>query len=251
MVIVMWEDRYEAFIVKASDVSLRMINFAMHAKTGWGAIAGKREWGHFKFAHADPSRSNSGLVTLILLAYGFHKKNSGLTVGDVMSEEFQDYLDQFVRGVGGLSNSTGDLMREMVFKGPSSFDAVMVYEALAVDFFQKARGRWDKIRIVYPQSNLWNDNPYYILDAPWTTRAHQMAARTILQFLMSEPIQTRALAHGFRPGNPSVQIKGARNPFEQYGQSGLKMEVPEIREMPSLEVIESLQESWARFAVPR
>jgi hypothetical protein len=251
MVIVMWEDRYQAFLTKASEVSLKMISFAMRARTGWGAIAGKPEWGHFKFAHTNPSQSNSGLLTLILLAYAFHQKTSGLTVGDVMSEEFQDYLYRFERGVSGLSNSTGNMMREMIYKGPASFDAVMVYESLAIDFFQKAEGRWDRLRIVYPECNLWNDNPYYVLNAPWTTPAHQKGARAFLQFLMSEPIQTRALDHGFRPGNPSVPIKGARNPFKRYQDFGLSIDLPEVCEVPSPEVIESLQETRARCSVPR
>jgi ABC-type Fe3+ transport system substrate-binding protein len=190
-------------------------------------------------------------MTLILLAYGFHQKKTGLIVGDVMSDGFRTHLLRFVRGVSGLSNSTGNLMREMTYKGPAGFDAVMVYESLAIDSLQKAGGQSSKLRVIYPEYNLWNDNPYYILDAPWITHAHQEAAEVFLQFLMSDSIQIRALDYGFRPGNPSVSVKGGRSPFVLYKQSGLSIDLPEVCEVPSQDVIESLQETWASCVVPR
>jgi Ca-activated chloride channel family protein len=251
MVIVMWRERYDAFMIKAPEVSLKILGYGMNAKTGWGAIAGKPEWGHFKFGHTHPNQSNSGLMTLVLLAYGYHQKRSGLTVSDVMSRDFQDYLAWFERGVTGLSNSTGNMMREMIYKGPVSFDGLMVYESVAIDYFKKAEGRWGQLHVVYPDYNIWNDNPYYILDTPWTTEAHQRAAGVFLEFLMSEPIQARALDHGFRPGNTSVPIRGPGSPFVKYAQFGLKIELPAVCDPPSAEVIDNLQQSWIRSAVRR
>jgi hypothetical protein len=250
MVIVMWKPRYDSFLIKAPEVSMKMLGYAMHAKTGWGAIAGKPEWGHFKFGHTHPLQSNSGLMTLVLLAYEFHEKTAGLSVSDVMSQDFQDYLAWFERGVTGLSNSTGNMMREMVYKGPASFDALMVYESVAIDYFKRAEGRWGRLQVVYPNYNVWNDNPYYILDTPWTTEAHQRAAETFLAFLMSEPIQVRALDHGFRPGNPSVPVRGPASPFVRYAEFGLKIDLPAVCEPPSPEVIDNLQQSWVRGARP-
>jgi hypothetical protein len=248
IVIVIWKSRYDAFLTKVSEVSLTMIGHAMHAPTGWGAIAGKPSWGRFKFGHTHPNQSNSGLMTLIILAYKFHEKTSGLTVDDVMSRDFQEYLAWFGSGVAGMSNSTGNLMKEMILRGPSAYDALMVYESVAIDFFQKAEGRWDDLLVVYPEYNLWNDNPYYILDTPWTTEAHQNVAEVFLEFLMSEPVQQRALEHGFRPGNPSVPVKGL---LTRYADKGLVIDLPAVCESPSPEVIENLQQSWIRNVVPR
>jgi ABC-type sulfate transport system substrate-binding protein len=127
----------------------------------------------------------------------------------------------------------------------------MVYESVAIDFLQSAEGRWDDLQIVYPKYNLWNDNPYYILNTPWTTAAHQQAAETFLNFLMSPRIQARALDHGFRPGNPHVPVKGADSPFVRYEKNGLKVAVPEMCEIPSAAVVDNLQQSWIRYASPR
>jgi ABC-type sulfate transport system substrate-binding protein len=168
-----------------------------------------------------------------------------------MSQEFQDYLAWFEQGVTGLSNSTGNMMREMVYQGPASFDGLIVYESVAIDYFKKAKGRWGDLYVVYPDYNIWNDNPYYVLDTAWTTEAHQQAAETFLDFLMSEPVQQRALEHGFRPGNPSVSLKGPASPFTRHAQFGLRIDLPAVCEPPSPEVIDNLQQSWIRNAVPR
>ena len=251
MVFVMWKSRYDEFLKKSPEVSLKTIAFAMRAKTGWATIAGKPEWGLFKFGLTDPNQSNSGLMTLILLAYEYSQKTSGLIGDEIRAPKFLDYMSTLERGVTGLSNSTGNLMAEMVVKGPSSYDVLMVYESVVIDSIQNAETRWGDLRVIYPKFTLWNDNPYYILNTPWTTPAHQKAADAFLKFLMSEPIQLRALRHGFRPGNPSVSLKRPDSPFVRYDKIGLNIDLPSVCDLPSVEVIENLQQAWARFAVPR
>ncbi len=251
MVVVMWKSRYDAFTRKSPNVSLRTIGSAMRAERGWGTIADRPDWGHFKFGHTHPDESNSGRVALILMAYESLHKRAGLGGSDVHSPKFEKFLVEFERGVTGLSHSTADMMKEMILKGPSAFDALMVYESVAIDFLPSAAGRWDDLQIVYPKYNLWNDNPYYILNTPWTTPAHQQAAETLLRFLMSRPIQARALDHGFRPGNPAVAVTGPRSPFTRYEQNGLRVEIPEVCELPSADVQDSLMQTWSRNAVAR
>ena len=127
----------------------------------------------------------------------------------------------------------------------------MVYESVAIDFFESAEGRWGPLQVIYPKFNFWSDNPYYILNTPWTSAAHRKAADTFLKYLMSEPVQLKALAHGFRPGNPLVVIKGSNSPFTRYEKYGLRLDVPLVCQTPSLEVIENLQQSWVRHVVPQ
>ena len=145
----------------------------MHERGGWGAIAGKPEWGLFKFGHTHPNKSNSGLQTLALMAYEFSGKERGLTLSDITRPDFQTWLQEFEQGIarpgGGLTHSTGTLMREMVLRGPSQYDALMLYENLAIEYLDAARDRWGELQVVYPEPNLWNEHPYYILDVPWST----------------------------------------------------------------------------------
>jgi ABC-type sulfate transport system substrate-binding protein len=136
----------------------------------------------------------------------------------------------------------------MVLKGPSSFDAVMVYESVAIDFLKNAEGRWGELRVVYPDRNMWNDNPYYILSTEWSGPEEQRAAEMFLAFLMSETIQRKALDHGFRPGDPSVAVNAPESPFVKYEKYGLTIDLTTVCEPPRPEVINNLQQTWQRAA---
>lgn len=246
MVFVMWEERYRAFAEKFKELSFKTIGEALKEKGGWDAIAGKPEWGLFKFGHTDPNQSNSGLMTLVLMAYDYHNQCRDLTLKEILSLPFQDWLQGLERGVSGLVHSTGTMMRDMVLRGPSTYDALMVYENVAIDYLKNAEGRWGTLRVVYPERNTWNENPYYIIDADWSTQEQREAADAFLDFLLSEPIQKRSLVHGFRPGNPAVAIKFASSPFVVYEQYGLKIDIPAVCNPPRAEVINNLLASWLR-----
>lgn len=246
MVFVMWEERYNAFIQKYKTLSFVTVSQALQEKGGWDAIAQKPEWGLFKFGHTHPNESNSGLITLILMAYDYHHKSKTLTMKDILDVGFQNWMQTLESGVTGLSNSTGNMMKEMVLKGPSSYDAVFVYESVAIDYLKNAEGRWGALHIIYPTYNMWNDSPYYIMKAPWVTADQQKAAGQFLDFLYSENVQKESLTHGFRPGNPAVPVRFQGSPFLQYQNSGLKIDIGTVCETPPAEAINNLLQSWQR-----
>src|SRR5271165_5254959 len=246
MVFVVWDERYQAFIQKYKVMSLDTVNQALQEKTGWDAIAHQPDWGLFKFGHTHPNESNSGLMTLVLAAYAFHHKTKDLSVRDVVNADFQQWLTSLERSTSGFSNSTGNMMKEMVLKGPSSYDALMVYESVAIDYLKNAEGRWGELRVVYPEYNAWNDNPYYIINAPWSTPEQRKAAQTFLDFLLTEPIQKESLTHGFRPANPNVPVKFPESPFVKYADYGIRVDLAKICDPPRGEVVNNLLQSWQR-----
>ena len=246
MVFVVWEERYQAFIQKYKTMSLDAVNQALQAKGGWDEIAHHPEWGLFKFGHTHPNQSNSGLMTIVLAAYSYHHKTKDLTLKDVLDVGFQHWLEQLERGASGMSNSTGNMMREMVLKGPSSYDALFVYENVAIDYLKNAEGRWGQLRVAYPEYNSWNENPYMIINAPWSTSDQRKAAEIFLNFLLTEPIQKESLVHGFRPANPSVAVKFADSPFVVYANNGIQVDLQKICEPPKAEVVNNLLASWLR-----
>ena len=251
MVLVMWKSRYEAFTAKcpngfAPDGQLR------HA--GRGRLGDDRRaarLGTFQVRPYAPQSIQFGTDDLDHAGLRVSGKKSGLTVSEIMSHQFQDYLTEFRAGVAGVSHSTGTLMKEMTLKGPTCYDALLVYENLAIEYAESAEGRWDSLQVIYPEHNLWNENPYCILNTPWTTAEHQQAAEKFLAFLLSEPVQTRALDFGFRPANPRVPVKGPNSPFEKYAKYGLTVDLATTCEVPSREVLENLQQSWIRCAPAR
>jgi len=246
MVFVFWSERYDAFVGKYGSVDFNSIRLGLAEKNGWEGIAGKPEWGFFKFGHTHPNESNSGLMTLVLMAYESAKKTKGLTLKDILAPATQDQINEIERGISGFSNSTGNMMREMILKGPASYDGLFVYENVVIDYLKNAEGRWGELRVAYPKYNMWSDHPYYIIDAPWSSDEQRKAAGVFLDFLLSEPIQKQSLVHGFRPGNPAVSIKLPDSPFVLYSKSGLKIDVNQTCEAPTAEVINNLLTGWQR-----
>lgn len=246
MVFVMWAERHQAFVARYGEVSFKTLSQALAEPAGWQGIAGKPEWGLFKLGHTHPNESNSGLMTLVLMAYDYHNKSRGLALQDILDPGFQTWAQAFERGVSGLPNSTGNMMREMVLKGPSAYDAVVVYENVAIDYLKNAEGRWGELRVIYPARNLWNENPYYILDAPWSSPEQREAAGRFLDFLISETVQKQSLVHGFRPGNPAVPVRFAGSPFLAYQRFGLSLNLGSMCEPPKAEVLNNLLQWWQR-----
>jgi hypothetical protein len=246
MVFVTWAERHDALVARYGKLTWKAIGQALAEPTGWQAIAGKPEWGLFKFGHTHPNESNSGLATLVLMAYEYHGKLGGLTLADILDPGYQKWANGIERAVTGLSNSTGNMMREMVLKGPSAYDSIFVYESVAIDYLKNAEGRWGELRIDYPERNLWNDNPYLVLDVPWSSAEQRRAAGAFLDFLLSEPVQKQALVHGFRPGNPAVAVRGPDSPFTLYRRFGLSVALGAVCAPPKAEVINNLLESWQR-----
>jgi serine/threonine-protein kinase len=251
MVFVMWESRHEAFVKKFTNLTFQTVADAMREQGGWGSIAGQSDWGRFNFGHTHPDRSNSGLLTLVLIAYEYSKKDRNLQKSDVARPAFQEWLVAFEKGVarpgGQLTSSTGTLMREMVLRGPSQYDCTFIYENLAIDYFEAARDRWGELHVDYPEPNMWNEHPYYILDVPWSDARQRAAAAAFLAFLMSEPIQKRALEHGFRPGNPSVSVRFPESPLLRHAKQGLRIELPRMCEPPKDDVLQELLASFRRI----
>jgi serine/threonine protein kinase/ABC-type Fe3+ transport system substrate-binding protein len=245
LVFVLWKDRQDAFLARYKTVSFATIAQAIEEKQGWAAVAGRPDWGRFKFGQTNPEQSNSGLMSLVLLAYDASDKDRDLTVADLARPEFRARLRTIERGLAGTSHSTGTLMKEMVGKGPSAFDALLVYENVVIDYLKAARGRWGELKVSYPRRNLWSDNPYYILDVPWSSTEQREAASALLRFLMSEPVQKQALKHGFRPGNVDIPIRDVPDsPFVVYKDAGLSEDLGVICKTPDNRIVQELLGLW-------
>ncbi len=251
LVFVAWEDRGKALETdgdKQVEIDWPRIEFAVSSPKGWAsALGGKKDWGFVKLGHTNPTKSNSGLQTLILMAYSFHNKRTGLEVGDVLDDKFQDFVKRVERGVPKFGDSTGSFMNDMVLYGPSKYDIVVVYENLAIQSIPNAQGRWGNLRIYYPKQTMWSSHPAAILQAEWVTPEQRDAARKLVKFLRTTDVQKIALQYGFRPADPSVGLKGADNPFEKATAFGVKLDIPSVVEPPPAPVIHNLMEMWSRI----
>jgi ABC-type sulfate transport system substrate-binding protein len=220
---------------------------------GWKALGGNESWGPVKFGHTSPLTSNSGAQTLILLAYAFHNKSSGLTSADVNDPAFAQWLAEVEGGVSSFGDSTGTFMNDIVAKGPSQYDFGVVYENLALQSMDVAKQRQGQpLRIFYPPATLFGDHPFAVLEGDWAKPEERAAAIVFRDFLRSNAIQKLALQYGFRPTDPNVAITSAdpSNPFTKYASNGVQITIAQQAEAPSAEVVNSLLELWKNKIKP-
>jgi ABC-type Fe3+ transport system substrate-binding protein len=248
-VFVVWEDRATALAkTGGGTITWKALNKAVTSNKGWPDVGGKAEWGFVKLGHTDPTQSNSGMQALVLMAYEFLEKTSGLSVGDLLKPELQKFVKGIEKGVTKFESSTGTFMTDMIRFGPSKYDVAAVYENLAIAQIENAQGRWGNLRVYYPKTTLWSDHPVVLLEREGTSDAQRTAAKQWIAHLRSRAVQERALAFGFRPGDTTVAVKtaDAQNPFTRLAQYGVKLEIPPVATVPDEPVIRNLITMWSR-----
>ncbi len=247
LVVVGWEDRAKVLWPDGPKDFWRDLHDALANEGGWKALGGNVSWGPVKFGHTSPLTSNSGAQTLILLAYAFHNKSSGLTSADVDDPAFAQWLAEVESGVSGIGDSTGTFMNDIVTKGPSQYDFGVVYENLALQNMDAAQQRQGQsLRIYYPPATLFGDHPFAVLEGEWAKPEERAAAIVFRDFLRSNAIQKLALQYGFRPADPNVAITSddPSNPFKKYAPNGVQVTIAQQAEAPSAEVVNSLLDLW-------
>lgn len=253
LVFVAWESRAKVLLGKSTELTWSRLRDAVSSKKGWAGLGGDPAWAYVKFGHTDPTKSNSGLQALSLMAYGFYEKQDGLTVPDATATRFQDFVKAIESGRRAqdfAASSTGPFMENFVRQGPSLYDAVIVYEATAIAEMPRAVGRWEPLRVFYPSINIWSDHPACLLAGDWVTADQRTAARQLVDYLMSSSVQQRALKQGFRPGNLDVPViaQDSENPFHRYADMGVRVEVPRIATSPDGAVLQALLQTFQRNA---
>jgi ABC-type Fe3+ transport system substrate-binding protein len=253
LVFVAWEDRAKVLLeASGGALSWKAIHKAVTSPKGWPAVGGKPQWGFVKLGHTDPTKSNSGLQALLSMSLEYWGKNS-LEVGDLLDEKYQAFVRDIERGVTRFETSTGTFMTDMVRFGPSKYDLAVVYESLAVSQIENAQGRWGNLRIYYPTPTLWSDHPVAVLDAAWVTPAQRTAARALVAYLRSQPVQATALASGFRPADTSVPLRtdATSNPFTRLASYGIALELPPVAAPPDGALVRNLMTMWSRVVQAR
>lgn len=164
-----------------------------------------------RFAHTDPRLSNSGFMAVIMeIAAAAGKSPAELTTEDLLSNEVRLWLTGLESTAVHYGQSTGFLVDEAVEGGPGSLNVFIVYENLIIEknLSGEPESRWgDSLVAVYPEEGmLLSDHPFCILNAPWVSEEQKKAAQEFQEFLLRPEIQAKAVAHGFRPVTPGVEL---------------------------------------------
>lgn len=208
LVFAIWDSRAQVLLNKYDTITWNNLYQALTLQNGWSDIGGPASWQRVSLGQTRPDLSNSGLLTIILMAYTYYQKTRGLTVNNVNSADFLNYLSTFEGAVTIFGRSSGTyLQNEVLLKGPGAYDVILTYENLVLSSHNEIKQRGtEPLRIFYPDVTIVSDHPFTILQGSWVTPEEQAAASALRQFLLDVPQQQLALQFGFRPTNQNVFI---------------------------------------------
>lgn len=242
VVIAMWEPMAQALGWPDEPIGWADIaEFASNEQT-W-ADYGHPEWGPFQFGHTHPDYSNSGITSILAMAYAATGKTSSLSVQDVQQPEVAEFVSDVQQGVIHYGRSTGFFGRQMFNRGPGYLSAAVLYENLVVEAYNAELYPNLPMPVVaiYPEEGtFWSDHPYAILDGPWMNDELTAAAEIYRDFLLAEPQQQRALQYGFRPADINIPIAEPITPA-----NGVDPDQPQtLLEVPSADVTRAIRGLW-------
>lgn len=168
----------------------------------WSQIGGDGNLGRVKFGQTQPDLSNSGLMTLTLIAYSYFKKDRDLTPQEIHNDSgFRTFLKDIEDKVQCFGPSSGIFMPTVIRNGPGYFDFVTTYENLVLASEQAAQDRWGQTLVMYypPRLKMKSDHPFVVLQGKWVSPSQQQAAMAFLKFLKDPAQQRSALTFGLRP----------------------------------------------------
>lgn len=210
---VVWPERGKALFPNGQFQWSRL-QAAMESGS-WEEIGGNPDWGSFDFAMTDPTRSNSGQLTLNLWA-GEALGSRQLSSADWGKPAVASLFALVKRSVYLPPRSTDILLQEFITRGPNDMDVATVYESIALH-------RW-------PQSNASQGQPYQIYYLNPTVEtvstaaiarrnvdANQAkAAQVFLDFLLEPEQQSVFVEYGFRPAIAGLDLQSVPNsPWNQ------------------------------------
>nr|BBH92745.1 hypothetical protein KTA_09440 [Thermogemmatispora argillosa] len=249
LVFAVWEERAHLLLQHYRAIDWEAIHSAVLLKNGWQDLGGPTAWGQVKLAQTRPDQSNSGLLSITLLAYAYFHRQRGLTADQVRDPGFRRYLGDIEGAVTQFGRSSGTyLENEVILKGPASYDIAFTYENLVLTYQAEARQRQSMALLpYYPSLNLLSDHPFAILDAEWVSSEQQEAARVFRDFLLGEEQQRAALKSGFRPTSAEVTIdeRIAGNPFPSLASSlKIASQLGPQAQPPAGNVTDTLLQEW-------
>ncbi len=197
-----------------------------------------------RFVHTAPTRSNSGLQTLVAQFAGVSgKRPDELTIEDV--RKHQDEVREIQSKITRYGVSTGSLARDMVKNGPFWASVGSVYESLVISANSDAAATGGKrYEATYPPATFTSNMRAILPDAPWVSDLERAAATATIEYLRSPEAQAIAADLGLRPGAPGIALGPKFGP--QFGVEPNPSY--DSYRPPQPEVVAAMIESWQQFA---
>ncbi|MEL6493919.1 MAG: extracellular solute-binding protein [Cyanobacteria bacterium J06623_7] len=195
------------------------------------------------YVHTAPTRSNSGLQTLVAqFAAVANKQPEDLTIADI--QQHQEQVKKIQNKITRYGKSTGNLARSMTENGVFWASVGSVYESLVIDANTRSLNSQIKYRAVYPPATFTSNIRAMLPNAPWINSAEREAATQVIEYMRQPEIQKIAADLGLRPGVPGVALGNKFSPT--FGVKPVAKY--DSYRPPQPEVVEAMLNSWQTYA---
>ncbi|MEQ8467463.1 substrate-binding domain-containing protein [Coleofasciculus sp. E1-EBD-02] len=212
----------------------------------WEEIGGNNDWGSFDFVITDPTRSNSGQVTLGLWA---QSKLGGrpLSSATLNNPEINSLFSLIKRSVYQPPRSTDILLQEFISRGPNDADVATVYESIALYRWQQSAANQGKPYQIYYLDPAIETVSTAAIVRRNVSEDQAKAAQQFLEFLTQPPQQEVFVQYGFRPVNNTVDLQTVANSPWSQTIPGAEINPPgNVIPPPDKQVLTEIQRLWER-----
>ena len=233
-----------------------LLNLANHPD-GWGA-KGHPEWGAFKLGKTNPNISTTGLSATVGVFVAATGTSSDLTLDTLKDPRVREFVAGVEKSVAHYGDTALTFLSNLQRADDAGaalgyVGAVTVEEKSVVDYNNgnptgdlETAGQHGKPKVplvaIYPKEGTLNsDNPFAVLNAPWSDAGKQAGAKDFLAYLREPAQQEMFTDAGFRTyhGDPGRAISDNEHLREDIG-------VPTLAP-PSPQVLAALQATWGEL----
>jgi hypothetical protein len=227
---------------KFSDINWKTLHDAAIAAGGWPDLGGEPAWGFFKLVVPNPRKNVGGLAAMVAAA-GEYYNRSDISVADVTQPEFQKWLKELMSSVTDISGASAYTAEDFALLGYSVGDGGQMLESDLLANIAGISNRWkDPLVVRYPKFVTWFDFPFSVWIGPETSAQEKNAALEFEKYLLSVPVQQKAVSYGLRPANADVTVDQTDSPFVKWAAAGVVDVVQRTSAMrsPDRDVLQAL-----------
>jgi ABC-type Fe3+ transport system substrate-binding protein len=238
-----WPDRGKVLFPN-DEFQWPRVQQALQGKN-WNAIDGASpKWGSFDLLTTDPTRSNSGQLTLSLLLQGVTGQPT--SSASLNTPATQTLIGLVKRSIYQPARSTDTLLQEFISKGPNEADIATVYESVALQRWQQLSQNQRKPYQVYYLNPTFETIATAAIVKRNVSGGQAQAAQTFLAYLTSPEAQTILVQNGFRSVT-NLDLKSVSNsPWSQSIPGAQAQPSVTIQPPPDRQTIDEMVRQWQR-----
>jgi len=237
-----WEERGK-ILFPSGRFDWRRLENAMQ-QGNWGRIGGSADWGSFDFITTNPTRSNSGQLTLSLWA----QSKTGDPLSQALRQAETESLFALVkRSVYLPPRSTDILLQEFIARGPNDADVATVYESIALHRWEQAQQtRNQSYQIYYLDPTIETVSTAGIVRRN-IDRGTAEAGKTFINFLRQPEQQAVFVQYGFRSAISEIDLSAVANsPWGQNIPGAAVNPANQALSTPKAQELAEIQRLWQR-----